>query len=317
MVRTDLAQSGTWRFPGARSPRRNARRRTARCFPTGPAEIPRGRESGVVTDAGMAVFHQNGPLKWGFTKRTPPSKGRYEKNGIARPGATSRERRASRPAHHVTPETSADHEGGGGVPPGDPGRDRRSSMKAKRRRRIPPAKARAAIVGGLYSGSHPETRCGKCGAPTLGKKFCPGCGQRLASSAAAFCRSSPAAAPSEPPGGAARPHAHRRDRDWRRGGGSPHCRDTILPRSAPPLPRPSRIPRIAGWRERSAMHPAFATAYPTPRRPGNARKMSRGCRTKMSPKAGTRHHGRLLRGRRGKAWREGGEKSVLIRTRKP
>ena len=37
-------------------------------------------------------------------------------------------------------------------------------MKDKRRRRIPPAKAQAAIVGGLYSGSHPETRCGKCGA---------------------------------------------------------------------------------------------------------------------------------------------------------
>jgi hypothetical protein len=37
-------------------------------------------------------------------------------------------------------------------------------MKDKRRRRIPPAKARAAIVGGLYSGSHPETWCGKCGA---------------------------------------------------------------------------------------------------------------------------------------------------------
>src|SRR4030042_1718545 len=48
----------------------------SRCFPTGPSEIPRGRESGVVTDAGMAVFHQNGPLKWGFTKRTPPSKGK-------------------------------------------------------------------------------------------------------------------------------------------------------------------------------------------------------------------------------------------------
>jgi hypothetical protein len=34
-----------------------------------------------------------------------------------------------------------------------------------------------------------EAKCGACGAPTLGKKYCPGCGQRLASSAAAFCRS--------------------------------------------------------------------------------------------------------------------------------
>ena len=31
--------------------------------------------------------------------------------------------------------------------------------------------------------------CADCGAPTLGKKFCPGCGKKLVSSAGAFCTS--------------------------------------------------------------------------------------------------------------------------------
>ena len=36
-------------------------------------------------------------------------------------------------------------------------------MNTKRRKRIPPAKGRTVVMGGFYSGDHPETRGGKCG----------------------------------------------------------------------------------------------------------------------------------------------------------
>lgn len=47
-------------------------------------------------------------------------------------------------------------------------------------------------------GTEVAAKCSKCGAPTMGKKFCPSCGEKTEATAAAFCGECGAKAP---PGG--------------------------------------------------------------------------------------------------------------------